>query len=124
MARFLCGIAVFLLAVSTSLLLVNAEEEKLLSDQDLETKNDEPVLEDQELLDDLSAEVQNGKRLNVQYKYLVLVWFSSCLSFLLKSLFFYQFDFIKETEKVLYQINKLIRSFLVSTAIDLVQTGN
>ena len=88
MARFLCGIAVFLLAVSTSLLLVNAEEEKLLSDQDLETKNDEPVLEDQELLDDLSAEVQNGKRLNVQYKYLVLVWFSSCLSFLLKSLFF------------------------------------
>ena len=88
MARFLCGIAVFLLAVSTSLLLVNAEEEKLLSDQDLEIKNDEPVLEDQELLDDLSAEVQNGKRLNVQYKYLVLVWFSSCLSFLLKSFFF------------------------------------
>jgi len=76
MARFLCGIGVFLLAVSTSLLVVNAEEEKLLSDKDLEIKNDEPVLEDQELLDDLSAEAQNGKSLNVHLKYLVLVLFS------------------------------------------------
>ena len=61
MARFLSGIGVFLLAVSTSLLLVNAEEEKILSDNDLEIKNDEPVLEDQELLNDLLAEAQNGK---------------------------------------------------------------
>ena len=61
MARFLSGIGVFLLAVSTSLLLVNAEEEKILSDNDLEIKNDGPVLEDQELLNDLLAEAQNGK---------------------------------------------------------------
>ncbi|XP_020606767.1 uncharacterized protein LOC110045506 [Orbicella faveolata] len=60
MARFLCGIGIFLLAVSTSMLLVNAEEEKILSDKDLEIKNDEPVLEDQELLDDLLAEAENG----------------------------------------------------------------
>jgi len=73
MVRFLCGIGVFLLAVSTSLLLVNAEEEKILSDKDLKIKNDEPVLEDQELLDDLLAETQNGESLNVQYKYLVVV---------------------------------------------------
>jgi len=73
MVRFLCGIGVFLLAVSTSLLLANAEEEKILSDKDLKIKNDEPVLEDQELLDDLLAETQNGESLNVQYKYLVVV---------------------------------------------------
>ena len=66
MARFLCRIGVFLLAVS-SLLLVNAEEE-ILSDKDLEIKNDEPVQEDQELLNDLLAEVENGKGLlNMQF---------------------------------------------------------
>ena len=65
MARFLSAIrGVFLLAISTSLLLVNAEEEKILSDKDLEIKNDEPALEDQELLNDLLAEAQNGKSLN------------------------------------------------------------
>lgn len=66
MARFLCRVGVFLLAVS-ALLLVNAEEEKILSDKDLEIKNDEPVQEDpkedQELLNDLLTEVQNGKGL-------------------------------------------------------------
>lgn len=77
MARFLCRIGVFLLAVSTSLLLVIAEEEKILSDEDLEIKNDEPVQEDQELLNDLLTEVENGKGLIMQYKYLVLVSFSS-----------------------------------------------
>ena len=76
MARFLCGIGVFLLAVSTSLLLVNAGEEKILSDKDLEIKNDEPVQEDQELLNDLLTEVENGKGLTSQYKYLVLISFS------------------------------------------------
>lgn len=66
MARFLCRVGVFLLAVS-SLLLVNAEEE-ILSDKDLEIKNDEPVQEDQELLNDLLAEVENGKGLlNMQF---------------------------------------------------------
>ena len=87
MARFLCGIGVFLLAVSTSLLLVKAEEERLSSDKDLKIKNDEPVLEDQELLDDLSAEAQNGKNLDVHLKYLVLV-LSSVLVFWLKSFFY------------------------------------
>lgn len=66
MARFLCRIGVFLLVVS-SLLLVNAEEE-ILSNKDLEIKNDEPVQEDQELLNDLLAEVENGKGLlNMQF---------------------------------------------------------
>ena len=88
MARFLSGIGVFFLAVSTSLLFVNAEEEKILSDKDLEVKNDEPALEDQKLLNDLLAEVQNGKTLNIQYKYFDhLLWLSVRLSFLLKTLF-------------------------------------
>lgn len=77
MARFLCRIGVFLLAVSASLLLVNAEEtEKILSDKDLEIKNDEPVQEDQELLNDLLKEVQNGKLLNCSKNILFLVFLS------------------------------------------------
>ena len=99
MARFLSGIGVFLLAVSTSLLFVNAEEEKILSDKDLEIKNDEPVLEDQELLNDLLAEAQNGKSLNMQYKYSVLVWFS-VLGFFLK--LFFLLLMLKETAKKRY----------------------
>lgn len=76
MARFLCRIGVFLLAVSTSL-LVNAEEaEKILSDKDLEIKNDEPVQEDQELLNDLLKEVQNGKLLTCSKNILFLVFLS------------------------------------------------
>ena len=61
MGRLFCRIGVFLLAVSTSLLLVNAEEEKILSDKNLEVKNDEPVQEDEGLLNDLLAEAQNGE---------------------------------------------------------------
>ena len=88
MARFLCRIGVFLLAVSTSLLLVNAEEaEKILSDKDLEIKNDEPVQEDQELLNDLLKEVQNGKLLNCSTNILFLFFF--CLIFYLKISFFF-----------------------------------
>lgn len=76
MARFLCRIGVFLLVVSTSL-LVNAEEaEKISSDKDLEIKNDEPVQEDQELLNDLLKEVQNGKLLNCSKNILFLVFLS------------------------------------------------
>lgn len=62
MARFLWRIGVFLLSVS-ALQLVNAEEEKILSDKDLEIKSDEPVQEDQGLLNDLLTEMQNGKGL-------------------------------------------------------------
>lgn len=95
------------------MLLVNAEEEKILSDKDLEIKNDEPVLEDQELLDDLLAEAENGKSLNVQYKYLVVVWFS-VLVFCLKVFFFFLLLIWlhkRNWKKVLYYINRLIRSF-------------
>lgn len=99
MARFLSGVGVFLLAISTSLLLVNAEEEKILSDKGLEIKNDEPVLEDQELLNDLLAETQNGKSLNMQYKYSVLVWFS-VVSFFLK-LFFFVVNVKRDCKKAL-----------------------
>ena len=103
MARFLSAIrGVFLLAISTSLLLVNAEEEKILSDKDLEIKNDEPALEDQELLNDLLAEAQNGKSLNWPEVQILSSCVVFCLRFLLKILFCRYFDFIKETGKKCY----------------------
>ena len=86
MARSLSGIGVFLLAVSTSLLLVNAEEETILSDKDLEIENDEPVLEDQELLNDLLAEVPNGRGLHTDTVEIISSCEVFCLSFRLFSL--------------------------------------
>lgn len=61
MARFLLLFFAVFVALA-----VNAEDEKILSDEELEITNDEPVQDDEELLyDRLTQELQDGKRWNI-----------------------------------------------------------
>lgn len=62
MARFLLLFFAVFVALA-----VNAEDEKILSDEQLEITNDEPVQDDEELLyDRLTQELQDGKRWNIE----------------------------------------------------------
>ena len=86
-----------LLAVS-ALQLVNAEEEKILSDKELEIKNDEPVQEDLGLLNDLLTEIQNGKGLLNEHTVSIFCYrVVLLLSFPLTFLFLLLIDLHKRT---------------------------
>lgn len=62
MARFLLLFFAVFVALA-----VNAEDEKILSDEEQEITNDEPVQDDEELLyDRLTQELQDGKRWNIE----------------------------------------------------------
>ena len=61
MARFLCATLLFFAVFAA--LAVNADDEKISSDEELEITNDEPAQDDEELLyDRLTQEWQDGKR--------------------------------------------------------------